>query len=106
MWPDTQWKAVWVNPVTGEEALYIASHAFAVSDMGEEEGAAFIDELIEAMTPPEAIYAHHWAPGDVLVWDERAVLHRGTPWPYDQPRTLISCCVSAGATDGLDGMRP
>ena len=33
-------------------------------------------------------------------------IHRGTPWPYDQPRTLISCCVSAGATDGLDGMRP
>ncbi|NNF81077.1 MAG: TauD/TfdA family dioxygenase, partial [Rhizobiales bacterium] len=95
MWPDTEWRAVWTNPVTGEEALYIASHVFAVSGMEAEEGAALVDELIAAMTRPEMVYAHHWQPGDVIVWDERAVLHRGTPWPYKQPRTLVSVCVSA-----------
>ncbi len=105
MWPDTEWQAVWRNPITGEEALYIASHAFAVSGMDGEAGQGFIGEMVEAMTPPEAIYAHAWKPGDVLVWDERAVLHRGTPWPYDQPRKLVSCCVSAQAADGLDAMR-
>ena len=42
----------------------------------------------------------------VLVWDERATLHRGTPWPYDQARTLVSCCVSAGNADGLSAVRP
>ncbi|MEM7427474.1 MAG: TauD/TfdA family dioxygenase [Pseudomonadota bacterium] len=105
MWPDTEWKAVWRNPVTGAEALYIASHAFGVAGLEAEKGGDLIDELMEAMTPPEAVYAHHWAPGDVLVWDERAVLHRGTPWPYDQARTLVSCCVSAQAPDGLDSMR-
>ena len=106
MWPDTEWQAVWTNPVTGEEALYIASHVFAVSGMAAEEGAALVDDLIAAMTRPDAIYAHHWRPGDVLVWDERAVLHRGTPWPYEQPRTLVSVCVSAGEKDGLETMRP
>ena len=106
MWPDQEWRAVWKNPVTGEEALYIASHVFEVSGMPAAEGAALVDELIEAMTAPDAVYAHAWQPGDVVVWDERAVLHRGTPWPYDQARTLVSCCISAMATDGLDTMRP
>jgi len=38
-WPDQAWKAVWRNPVTGEEALYLASHAFAVEGLPEAEGA-------------------------------------------------------------------
>ncbi len=106
MWPDTGWHAVWRNPVNGAEAVYVASHAFAVSDMDEDEGQRFIDALIEHMTGPSHIYAHHWRPGDVLVWDERATMHRGTPWPYDQPRTLVSCCISAGDADGLSATRP
>lgn len=106
MWPDQCWRAVWRNPANGTESLYIASHAFAVSGMAPEAGAALLDELMTAMTPPDAIYAHVWQPGDVVIWDERALLHRGTPWPYDEPRSLASCCVSAGPGDGLDTMRP
>lgn len=106
MWPDTQWRAVWPNPVTGEEAVYIASHVFGVSGMNAEEADQFVQDLIAELTQPSAVYAHAWEPGDVIVWDERAVLHRGTPWPYDQPRTLVSVCVSAGDADGLNTMRP
>ena len=106
MWPDTEWRAVWRNPVTGTEAVYVASHAFAASGMEEDEGQNFIDDLIERLTGPSHVYAHHWRPGDVLVWDERATLHRGTPWPYDQARTLVSCCISAGDADGLPATRP
>ncbi len=106
MWPDTEWRAVWRNPVNGAEAVYVASHAFAVSDMGADGGQWFIDDLIERMTGPSHVYAHRWRPGDVLVWDERATLHRGTPWPYDQARTLVSCCISAGDADGLSAVRP
>ena len=43
--------------------------------------------------------------GDVLIWDQRAVLHRATPWNYDEPRKLSSLCVSLRAQDGLDAMR-
>lgn len=105
-WPDQAWKAVWRNPVTGEDALYIASHAFAVDGWPEAEGRDFIDSLIAFATRPEAIYRHAWRVGDVLIWDERATLHRGRPWPYAEPRTLASICVSAGEVDGLDGVRP
>ena len=104
-WPDRCWKAVWRNPVTGEDALYIASHAFAIDGHDStDKGASLIDEAIAFVTTPDRVYAHQWQVGDVLIWDERAVLHRGTPWPYDEPRTLESICVSVTAEDGLNAM--
>ena len=104
-WPDRPWKAIWPNPVTGEEALYIASHSFAIEGMGLGEGEALIDEAIAFCTRPEAVYSHKWNVGDVLIWDERAVLHRGRPWPYEEPRTLRSICCSATENDGLAAVR-
>lgn len=104
-WPDQLWKAIWRNPVTGEEALFIASHACAVEGMGVEEGQALIDALVAFCTTPERVYTHAWKPGDVLIWDERATLHRGRPWPYDEERTLASICVSVRDVDGLATMR-
>jgi alpha-ketoglutarate-dependent 2,4-dichlorophenoxyacetate dioxygenase len=82
-WPDQRWRAVLTNPVTGAQSLYIASHVCGIDGMAPDAALAMIDELTEAMTAPEAIYAHRWTPGDVLIWDERATLHRGRPWPYD-----------------------
>ena len=104
-WNETCWPAVWVNPVTGDEALYIASHACGVDGMGDAEGLALIDDLTERMVPNFAIYAHRWQVGDVLIWDERATMHRGMPWPYDQARELASICVTAADRDGLTRMR-
>jgi alpha-ketoglutarate-dependent 2,4-dichlorophenoxyacetate dioxygenase len=105
-WKEQLWRAVWRNPVNGEEALYIASHVCAVDGLDERAGQAFIDELMEFVTRPGRVYRHRWQPGDVLIWDERATVHRGRPWPYEEERTLASICVSAAEIDGLDGMRP
>ena len=73
--------------------------------MDDADAQPLIDAVIAAMTPDEAIYTHRWRVGDVLIWDERATLHRGMPWPYEQPRTLASICVSAGVEDGLEAIR-
>ncbi|MEO1188692.1 MAG: TauD/TfdA family dioxygenase [Pseudomonadota bacterium] len=104
-WPAQRWPAVWTNPVNGCEALYIASHVFEVEGMGPIEGNALIDELIGFCTQPQFVYSHTWNVGDVLMWDQRAVLHRGMPWPYDQPRTLASVCCSLTDNDGLAAAR-
>jgi len=105
-WPDQCWRAVWTNPRNGEAALYIASHVCGVEGMGADEGAALIEDLMQFATQPRYVYRHSWRSGDVLIWDERATLHRGRPWPYAQPRRLHSICISAGAADGLEAMRP
>ena len=104
-WPAQRWPAIWTNPVNGCEALYIASHVFEVEGMGRAEGNALVEELIEFCTQPQFVYSHTWSVGDVLMWDQRAVLHRGMPWPYDQPRTLASVCCSMTDSDGLAAAR-
>ena len=104
-WPDQHWKSVWTNPVNGREALYIASHAFKVDGLDQGSSATLIDELTSFVTRKEFVYSHKWREGDVLIWDQRAVLHRATPWDYSQPRKLSSICVSCTEADGVDAIR-
>lgn len=104
-WPDRPWRAIWPNPVTGAESLYIASHAFAIEGMEREAAQRAITAAIEFCTRDAAVYSHAWSVGDVLIWDERAVLHRGRPWPYAEPRTLQSICTSVTEADGLSSVR-
>jgi alpha-ketoglutarate-dependent 2,4-dichlorophenoxyacetate dioxygenase len=105
-WGDQRWSALWRNPVNGKDALYIASHIFAVEGMGKDEGEALIDELVGFATQDHYVYSHHWKSGDVLIWDERATLHRGRPWPYEQARSLNSVCVTVRDCDGLRLVQP
>jgi len=104
-WPDTHWNAVWENPINGREALYVASHAFEIDGYDGAESEVLLRELTDYCTQPAFVYSHPWSVGDVLLWDQRAVMHRGTPWPYEQPRTLSSICSSVTEADGLDRMR-
>lgn len=106
MWEDTAWRAVLANPVHGEEALYLASHAFGVVGLPDSEGQALIDELTAFATQDHYVYSHAWEVGDVIVWDERATMHRGRPWPYEEERKLASICISLQESDGLELMRP
>jgi len=102
---DQFWRALWPNPCNGEEALYIASHIYAVQDMNISDGRVLIDKLIEFSTQNQYVYTHKWRVGDVLIWDERATMHRGRPWPYDEARILSSVCVTVRDADGVQSMK-
>jgi alpha-ketoglutarate-dependent 2,4-dichlorophenoxyacetate dioxygenase len=104
-WPDRKWGSIWKNPVNREEAIYIASHAFQIEGMSVRDSETIINELIQFCTKSKYVYSQAWTVGDVLIWDERAILHRGTPWDYSEPRTLASICVSATKKDGLNSVR-
>ena len=80
--------------------------AYAVDGDESDEAQALIDDTIAWCTTADRVYTHEWRLGDVLVWDERAILHRGRPWPYDEERTLASVCASATEADGLASIRP
>ena len=105
-WPDQLWRAVWTNPVSGAESVYIASHACGVEGLEADEGRALIRELVDFITREEYVHTQRWRPGDVMVWDERAMLHRGRPWPYEEERTISSYVITAGENEGLDSVRP
>jgi alpha-ketoglutarate-dependent 2,4-dichlorophenoxyacetate dioxygenase len=99
-------RMVWTNPANGRKALYLASHAYAIEGMDPVEGVRLIDELTAAATQPGMTYAHKWQNGDVVMWDNRATMHRGRPWPAQEPRLMVRTTISAGAADGVDAMQP
>jgi alpha-ketoglutarate-dependent 2,4-dichlorophenoxyacetate dioxygenase len=100
------WRMVWKNPVNGRSALYLASHACAIEGMEPEAGRKLLDELIDAATAPGRSYEHNWRSGDVIMWDNRATMHRGRPWPAHEARYMVRTTISARAVDGLAAMRP
>ena len=57
-----------------------------------------------AATAPGSSYAHKWRNGDVVMWDNRATMHRGRPWPADEARLMVRTTISATATDGVESM--
>ena len=104
--PPQCWRMVWKNPANGRSALYLASHAYAVEDMEAAAGKKLIDELMAAATAPGTNYVHEWKSGDVVMWDNRATMHRGRPWPAYEARLMVRTTISATAADGLESMRP
>jgi alpha-ketoglutarate-dependent taurine dioxygenase len=64
------------HPETGRKALYLGNHASHIRDMPEQEGVALLDELLQHTTQPRFCYAHRWRKGDLVMWDNRCLLHR------------------------------
>jgi alpha-ketoglutarate-dependent 2,4-dichlorophenoxyacetate dioxygenase len=91
----------WQNPANGRNALYLASHAASVEGIDRDEGKALLARLIEEATQRRYTYLHRWRPGDVVMWDNRASMHRGRPWPEAQARLVVRTTVSARVGDGL-----
>jgi len=104
--PPQCWRMVWKNPVNGRSALYIASHVYAVEGVADAEAQRLIGDLTAAATAPGLSYEHAWRRGDVVMWDNRATLHRGRPWPAHEARTMVRTTISATAADGLESVRP
>jgi alpha-ketoglutarate-dependent 2,4-dichlorophenoxyacetate dioxygenase len=103
--PPQCWRMVWRNPVNGRSALYIASHAYAIEGMDAAAGLELLAELMDAATAPGTSYVHNWRNGDVVMWDNRATMHRGRPWPANEARHMVRTTISATEVDGLQSMR-
>jgi alpha-ketoglutarate-dependent 2,4-dichlorophenoxyacetate dioxygenase len=104
--PPQCWRLVWKNPANGRGALYLASHAYAIEGMEPTAGKKLLDELMAVATAPGTSYVHSWRSGDIVLWDNRATMHRGRPWPAHEARLMVRTTISATAVDGLETMRP
>ncbi len=103
--PPQCWRLVWRNPRNGRGAIYIASHAYGIEGMEPAAGKQLLDELTAVATAPGTSYAHNWQSGDVVMWDNRATMHRGRPWPAHEARVMVRTTISATDADGLASMR-
>jgi alpha-ketoglutarate-dependent 2,4-dichlorophenoxyacetate dioxygenase len=77
-------------------ALYLGAHARSIDGMNETESRVLIDRLMAHATEDRFIYSHRWTPGDLLIWDNRAVLHRATPFASTTERRHMVRTTVAG----------
>ena len=85
------------NPVHGRKAYFVASHACEIVGTPTDEARALIRDLLERATAPDRVYTHRWRPGDLVMWDNRCVLHRGRPWDESRYRRVMHRTTVAGA---------
>lgn len=104
--PPVRWRMNWLNPSNGRRALYIASHAYAIDGMDDRDARQLLAELMDETTRREHVYVHKWRTGDVMMWDNRAMLHRGRPWDYSKERSMVRTTISATVADGLNEVTP
>jgi taurine dioxygenase len=74
--PQIDHPLVRTHPETGRKSLYLGNHATHIVGVSQTESDALLAELLEHATRPEFVYVHRWLPGDLVVWDNRALLHR------------------------------
>jgi taurine dioxygenase len=85
------------HPDTGRDCLYLGDHAEYVVGMPYAAGRALIEELNALAVHADLTYEHRWQPGELLVWDNRCLMHRATPYdPFTQRRVVRRCTVLGG----------
>jgi taurine dioxygenase len=82
------------HPETGRNMLFLGRrHGAYVNGLSLEDSAALLDELWAHATQPRFVYEHHWQQGDVVIWDNRATLHRRDAFDSDSRRVLYAAQV-------------
>ena len=104
--PPVRWRLNWRNPANDRRALYVASHAYAIDGMDDRDARQLLSQLLDEATRPEFVYSHKWRQGDAVMWDNRAMLHRGRPWDYTRERSMVRTTISATDADGLGEVTP
>jgi alpha-ketoglutarate-dependent taurine dioxygenase len=95
------------HPETGRQSLLIGRHAFAVPGMEATEAERFLEGLVEFACQPPRTYQHRWQAGDVVVWDNRCLLHRAMPWNLAEPRVMWhSRLAGDAASESADVLSP
>ena len=93
--PITQ-RLVRENPNTGAKNFYIGSHAKEIVGWNYEDSRSLLDELLAGTVVDANVYTHAWKPGDLVIWDNRCILHRGTGYDADKYRRFMRQTRVAG----------
>lgn len=94
-------------PQNGRKSLYMASHVGRIFGLAEAEGSALIEELMAHITQRQFVYTHRWRPHDLVMWDNRCTLHRGTDFDdlryvRDMRRVTVSDIANSCVQEGIE----
>jgi alpha-ketoglutarate-dependent 2,4-dichlorophenoxyacetate dioxygenase len=93
-------------PESGRKSLYLASYAGRILGMSEDDGRALIDKLVAHATQRQFVYTHRWRVHDLVMWDNRCTMHRGTDfddlrWKRDMQRATVSDVADSCEQEGI-----
>lgn len=93
-------------PQSGRKSLYVASHAGRIFGMPDAEARALLEELVAHTTQRQFVYTHRWRAHDLVMWDNRCTMHRGTDyddlrWVRDMSRTTVSDIANTCEQEGV-----
>jgi taurine dioxygenase len=85
------------HPETGRKSLFVANYSSGIVGMDETEGRQLIKELLEHATQEKFIFVQRWRPCDLVIWDNRSLLHRAIPnYDMGKDRRILRRCVVRG----------
>ena len=100
--PPTRQPLVRTHPATGAKSLYLCPAVIShIEGMDQFSGAALIERLIRHVTQPRFVYAHRWRTGDLVIWDNRAVLHTASLFDHTRYQRLMYRTTVAGGAPAL-----
>ncbi len=97
--PPVEHPIVRTHPATGRRNLFVGRHASHILGEDLDESRALLARLTDEAAQPPRTWKHKWRAGDLVIWDNRCVLHRGHRWPDDQARIMVRTTVAGDAAD-------
>ncbi len=94
--PPVRQALVRTNPVNGRKSVYVGAHASHIVGWPVEAGRALLRELTDFVTEPRFRHSHRWRQGDLVIWDNRCLLHRATPYDAVRHQRLMQRTTVAG----------
>ncbi len=94
--PPVDHPIVRTHPETKRRCIFLGDHAEYVQGMDYNEGRALIEEINRQITAERLIYRHKWKPRQVIVWDNRCLLHRATVYDTARERRIMRRCTVLG----------
>ena len=93
-------------PENGRRSLYIASHIGHIFGMSDDACRVLVDQLIAHATQRRFVYTHRWRQHDLVMWDDRCTMHRGTDfddlrWTRDVRRATVSDVANTCEQQGI-----
>ena len=98
-YPPVRHPLVRTNPVNGRKSLFLGAHASHIVGMPVEEGRALLRTLLDHVTQPQFCHSHEWQEGDLVIWDNRCILHRATLFDSTRHRRLMQRTTVSGSPD-------
>jgi alpha-ketoglutarate-dependent 2,4-dichlorophenoxyacetate dioxygenase len=96
-WAPVPQRVVRRHPVTGRKSLFLSAHAGGIAGWPVPEARALLRDLTEHATQRQFVHAHQWRCNDLVMWDNRVVMHRARRYDWNEVRELHRTTVADSA---------